>query len=121
MLTGLVVIVHVLVALALILIILLQTGKGAGMGAAFGGSSSTLFGATGQATFLTKITIAAAIIFTLTSITLALMQGGPRGVMRGFEAPPTSAPAIPTLPPSSGEAIPGAPAGGPAAAPGAPS
>ncbi|OGR27821.1 MAG: preprotein translocase subunit SecG, partial [Desulfobacca sp. RBG_16_60_12] len=38
-----VVIIHVVVSLALVSIVLLQHGKGAGIGAAFGGSSQTVF------------------------------------------------------------------------------
>ncbi len=62
---------HVIVCFALILIVLLQTGKGSDMGAAFGGSSQTLFGSSGPATFLNKITTIAAVVFMLTSLTLA--------------------------------------------------
>ncbi|MBT8339575.1 MAG: preprotein translocase subunit SecG [Desulfatitalea sp.] len=72
----LIIVIHVIVCLALILIVLLQTGKGADMGAAFGGGGSqTLFGTTGASTFLSKATTAAAIIFMLTSLTLAYMAG----------------------------------------------
>ncbi len=64
--------IHVIVCIALIMIVLLQTGKGADMGAAFGGGSSqTLFGSSGASTFLTKATTCAAVIFMLTSLTLA--------------------------------------------------
>ncbi len=74
----LIVVVHVIVCIALILIVLLQTGKGADMGAAFGGGGSqTLFGATGASTFLSKATTAAAIVFMLTSLTLAYMYSSP--------------------------------------------
>jgi len=66
-----VLIIHVVVCIALILIVLLQSGKGAQMGAAFGGSSQTLFGSPGAAGFLTKITTAAAVVFMLTSLLLA--------------------------------------------------
>ena len=70
------IVVHTIVCIALILIVLLQTGKGADMGAAFGGGSSqTLFGSTGGATFLTKLTTVAAIVFMLTSLALAYMSG----------------------------------------------
>ncbi len=65
-------ILHVFVCIALIMIVLLQTGKGADMGAAFGGGSSqTLFGSTGASTFLSKATTGAAIVFMLTSLSLA--------------------------------------------------
>lgn len=67
-----IVIIHLIVCLFLIFIILLQSSKGAEMGAAFGGSSQTLFGSRGAATFLSKITTAAAILFMITSLTLAI-------------------------------------------------
>ena len=63
--------VHILVCIALVLIVLLQAGKGAEMGAAFGGSSQTLFGSAGAMGFLTKLTTVAAIIFMITSLLLA--------------------------------------------------
>jgi preprotein translocase subunit SecG len=64
------IILHILVCLVLILIVLLQAGKGANMGAAFGGSSQTVFGSSGAGTFLGKLTAAVAIIFMLTSLVL---------------------------------------------------
>ncbi|MBA4348686.1 MAG: preprotein translocase subunit SecG [Thermodesulfovibrio sp.] len=66
-------IMHVLVCLFLILIILLQSGKGADIGAAFGGSSQTLFGSRGAATFLNKLTTATAVAFMLTSLILTML------------------------------------------------
>jgi preprotein translocase subunit SecG len=63
-------IIHVLACFVLILVVLLQAGKGANMGAAFGGSSQTVFGSSGAGTFLGKMTAAVAIIFMLTSLTL---------------------------------------------------
>ena len=54
------------------MIVLLQAGKGAEMGAAFGGSSQTLFGSAGAMGFLTKLTTIAAVVFMLTSLLLAL-------------------------------------------------
>ena len=69
------VIIHIVVCIALIMIVLLQTGKGADMGAAFGGGASqTLFGSTGSSTFLGKLTTVAAVVFMLTSLTLAYMS-----------------------------------------------
>ena len=69
------ILVHIGVCAALILIVLLQKGKGASMGAAFGGSSQTVFGSAGAGTFLTKLTTAAAIIFMLTSLALSIFMG----------------------------------------------
>jgi preprotein translocase subunit SecG len=73
MITGLAVL-HIFVCVALILIVLLQAGKGASMGAAFGGTSQTIFGSPGAAGFLTKITTAAAILFMMTSIFLTMLS-----------------------------------------------
>jgi len=74
----LILIIHVFVCFFLISIVLLQSGKGAELGAAFGGSSQTLFGSRGAATFLNKMTTVAAIVFMITSLTLAVMtaKGG---------------------------------------------
>jgi preprotein translocase subunit SecG len=71
----LVVIIHVIVCIALILIVLLQAGKGASMGAAFGGSSQTIFGSSGATPFLAKMTTGVAVIFMVTSLFLAFMSG----------------------------------------------
>jgi len=69
---------HIIVCFSLIGIVLLQSGKGAELGAAFGGSSQTLFGSRGAATFLNKMTTVIAVVFMLTSLTLAVLtiKGG---------------------------------------------
>jgi preprotein translocase subunit SecG len=65
-------VVHVVVCLVLIVVVLLQRGKGAEIGAVFGGGAgTTVFGSRGAGNFLTKITSAAAVIFMLTSLSLA--------------------------------------------------
>ena len=63
--------IHVVICLALVIVILLQQGKGAEIGAVFGGSSQTVFGATGAGNVLTKATWAMAAMFFATSIFLA--------------------------------------------------
>ena len=69
---------HVTVCLALIIIVLLQMGKGAEVGASFGaGGSQTIFGAAGGANFMGKVTAAAAVVFMLTSLSLAYFYGSP--------------------------------------------
>lgn len=68
------VVIHVLVCFLMIASILLQSGKGAEIGAAFGGSSQTVFGSRGPGTFLSKVTVAAAIIFMFTSLGLAILS-----------------------------------------------
>jgi preprotein translocase subunit SecG len=110
----LLVIVHVSVCVALIMIVLLQTGKGADIGAAFGGgSSSTLFGTSGASTFLSKATTVAAIVFMLTSLSLAYLssQRLSSSVVAEPPAAEQKAPeAAPAPAPSAGETIPDAPA-----------
>jgi preprotein translocase subunit SecG len=98
--------VHVLACFAIIGIVLLQAGKGADIGSAFGGAGSqAVFGSMGTPTVLGKITTAIAIIFTVTSFSLALL-GGDRGssVVReapaALGAPPSPAPAPATPAPS---------------------
>ena len=67
-------IVHVIVCLFLVGIVLLQHGKGADIGASFGGSSQSLFGTEGPLPLLNKITTASAILFMLTSVSLAYIS-----------------------------------------------
>ena len=72
--TTIVIAAHVLVALAIIGLVLLQHGKGADMGSGFGGGSSgSLFGATGSANFLSRATAVLATVFFLTSLGLAYL------------------------------------------------
>lgn len=66
-------IVHILVCLFLVIVVLLQSGKAADLAGAFGGmGSQTAFGPRGSATVLSKATTVAAILFMLTSISLAI-------------------------------------------------
>jgi len=70
----LIIVAHVLVALAIIGLVLLQHGKGADMGSGFGGgASSSLFGATGSANFLSRATAILATVFFATSLGLAYL------------------------------------------------
>ena len=66
-----IVVVHIVVCITMVIVVLLQQGKGADVGAVFGGSSSTVFGASGAGNFLTKITWGCAVLFFSTSIFLA--------------------------------------------------
>lgn len=78
----------------LVLLVLLQQGKGADAGAAFAGSSDTLFGAGGAANVLTKFTTGVAICFMITSILLIKAYGGIAGGPSAFtelSAKPSSA------------------------------
>ncbi len=66
---------HILVCVILVLVVLLQSGKGADLAGAFGGGATqTAFGSRGPASFLSKMTTVAAVVFMLTSITLSMMS-----------------------------------------------
>ena len=72
--------VHVLLAITVIGLVLLQHGKGADAGAAFGsGSSSTVFGSRGSASFLTRMTTMFATLFFATSLVLAYLAAATSG------------------------------------------
>lgn len=96
------VILHLIVCFLMIAAILLQAGKGAEIGAAFGGSSQTVFGSRGPGTFLSKVTVAAAVIFMLTSLSLALLSKQ-ENVASVIDVPTTSG-ALPSSAPESTEA-----------------
>jgi len=109
---SIVVSIHVIVCVAICIIILLQQGKGAEVGAVFGGSSQTVFGASGAGNALTKATWALATIFFATSIFLALASAR-RVTGSIFDRPFSSAPVSSVMPVSKQaprNAIPAAPA-----------
>lgn len=71
--TALITVVHIASCVCLVVAILLQSGKGGGLAGAFGaGSSQTLFGGRGAATFLSRAATTLAVIFFITSLTLGL-------------------------------------------------
>ncbi len=75
MLYGVVLGIHILVSLALIVTVLLQSGKGGGLAGAFGGGggAGAVFGGQTAATFLTKATRYLAVVFMITSLSLAFV------------------------------------------------
>src|SRR6185295_14571757 len=99
---------HVVVALEIIGLVLLQHGKGADMGSGFGGgASASLFGATGSANFLSRMTAVLATIFFVLSLGLAYFATNrpkaPGGILDAVktEKPAPEAPAIaPPKPPA---------------------
>jgi preprotein translocase subunit SecG len=125
--------IHVVICLALIIVILLQQGKGAEIGAVFGGSSQTVFGATGAGNVLTKATWAMAAMFFATSIFLAYAStrrftgsifGSGSGTNRRVVLPAkpgvSPVPVVPAAPASHAPAAPAAGAPVPMSAPAAP-
>ncbi len=105
-----VVIVHVITCLFMIGAILLQAGKGAEIGAAFGGSSQTVFGSRGPANFLSKLTIVFASIFMITSLSLAILakQNNMASTVIDLDKKPAAAPTADTKPADSTPAPAGA-------------
>jgi preprotein translocase subunit SecG len=82
-------IIHILVCLFLVSIVLLQHGKGADIGATFGGGGQSLFGTEGPVPMLNKITTLAAVVFMVTSISLAYISAHRTtgSVMGGYSVP----------------------------------
>ncbi len=109
---------HVLAAGAIVVLVLLQQGKGADMGAAFGsGSAGSLFGSSGSANFMSRMTAIMATLFFITSLVLtyvAASSSASRGLMERVPASPASQIPVPGAPAPSGAAVPvpSAPAAG---------
>jgi len=71
-----IVVVHVFVSMVLIIVILMQAGRGGGVSEMFGGSSTqTIFG-TSATKFLMRATAVCAILFIVTSLSLAVLSSG---------------------------------------------
>jgi preprotein translocase subunit SecG len=115
MLHTLLLVLHVLVAISLITVILLQQGRGAATGAAFGGgASSTVFGARGSASFLSRTTSILAVVFFANCLLLAVLGGqreGPRSVVERISSAAVPAPAESAVPASAESAAPTTAAG----------
>lgn len=109
-----VVVVHVVVAVAIIGLVLIQQGKGADMGASFGsGASQTIFGSAGSGNALTRSTTWLALVFFVTSLSLAIFSRNRseagievESLLSDPSAATLEAPAPPNaLPDLSGEAV----------------
>jgi len=107
------VIIQIIVSLIIIATVLLQVGKGSDMGSAFGGStgSQAIFGASGPASFLAKVTAICAAIFMLTSLYLTYHSSRSRSVSVMSNAPAVTEPAASAAPEA---AVPVAPVSEPA-------
>ena len=66
------VVLHVIVSGLLVLLILLHSGRGGGLSDMFGGAGSVAAGSTVVERNLDRITVAAAVIFAFTTVTLAM-------------------------------------------------
>lgn len=73
MLTPAIVTIHVLVCLALILLVLLHSGRGGGLSDMFGGGAgAAASGSTVVERNLDRITVATALVFSFTTVILAI-------------------------------------------------
>jgi preprotein translocase subunit SecG len=108
--------VQMIAALSMIGLVLVQHGKGADMGASFGsGSSGSLFGASGSANFLSRMTAICAAVFFACTLGLAYFSNYRGGVESGstvldrpsIPASAASASSAPVAPPVGAAQIPG--------------
>ena len=89
--------IHMVISVLLVGLILIQHGKGADAGAAAlgggggGGASSSLFGSQGSASFLSRTSAILAMLFFISSLTLAYFAGRTDRVESVTEA------AVPTM------------------------
>lgn len=98
-----VLILHVIAAIGIIGLVLVQHGKGADVGAAFGtGSAGSVFGSSGSANFLSRMTAVLALVFFMTSIGLSYLnsrKSAGKGVMANqpasIQGAPDKAPVVP--------------------------
>ena len=91
--------VHIIAGLSVIGFVLLQHGKGAAFGS---GASGSLFGATGSANFLSRVTAVLAAVFFLTSLALSYIATSSPKVSGSVmdSAPAQTAPAVPAQTPA---------------------
>ena len=82
MLFNIFVAVHVVACFFLIVVVLMQSSKGGGLSGAFGGGGGgeTMFGGREAATFLSRATTYLAVIFMVTSLSLAFLSAGRGGI-----------------------------------------
>ncbi len=106
-----VLILQMLSAVVMIALILIQHGKGADMGAAFGGGSSgSLFGASGSANFMSRATSGLAAVFFVCTMALSYfgnLRPTSSGSVLDGAAVVAPVPAVPTVPAGPAGQIPG--------------
>lgn len=66
--------IHIFISVLLILAVLMQSGKGSSLGSAFGGGSSDVFGPGAPVNIMNKVTTVIAILFMVTSLSLAVLS-----------------------------------------------
>lgn len=96
-------VIQIVAAITIICLVLLQHGKGADMGAAFGsGSAGSIFGSSGSANFLSRMTAIAATLFFISTLGMtfvgyrSLDGSGSSSVLDGVTTTNNSSAASPT-------------------------
>ncbi|HSG28056.1 MAG TPA: preprotein translocase subunit SecG [Candidatus Krumholzibacterium sp.] len=80
MLFNIFAIIHVIASFLLIVVVLMQSSKGGGLSGAFGGGGGqAIMGGRETATFLSRFTTYLAVIFMVTSLSLAFLSAGRGG------------------------------------------
>jgi preprotein translocase subunit SecG len=105
-----VLVIHIILAVLMIGLILVQHGKGADAGASFGGGgAATVFGASGSASFLTRLTAILTALFFITSLSLAVFAKKQTSDAYGLKSVQISSQTTPAAPANTGETSPTAP------------
>ncbi|MDM1758408.1 MULTISPECIES: preprotein translocase subunit SecG [Acinetobacter] len=105
-----VLVVHIILAVLMIVLILVQHGKGADAGASFGGGgAATVFGASGSANFLTRLTAILTALFFVTSLSLAVFAKKQTSDAYGLKTVQTTTQPAPATQSNTGETSPTAP------------
>jgi len=74
---GIFVTIHVIACILLVIVVLMQSSKGGGLSGAFGGmGSQAVMGGRETANFLSRATTYLAVIFMVTSLSLAFLSAG---------------------------------------------
>ncbi len=98
--TTVLLVAHLLIAIALVAVVLLQRSEGGALGIGGGGGGGFLT-ARGTANLLTRTTAILAVLFILTSMTLARLAGGerlPRSILDAPQPPAQEQPMQPAQP-----------------------
>jgi len=82
-LTTLLLTIHIIIAFILIVVILIQQSQGGGLSGAFGGMGNTMFGGTGGAPFMIKVTTVLAVLFAITTFLLVFLGTEKRDIAGG--------------------------------------
>lgn len=107
----LILIVNIFAALSVIVLVLMQQGKGADAGAAFGsGSAQGVFGAAGNANFLSRSTAIAATVFFVTCLALGYISTHRHSGLDFSNVKPKQQVVVPAASPASAPAVPAKPA-----------